>query len=381
MASLIWIRVLAAGALGFIAWHGMLWAIPLSIFVPCLIGAQPTRVAAGAASFAYYAAASSPVIAVAKAYWPSSDGGAVLTWLASAAILSLPWVLCWTRLESLRPWTAAIAIAITAVPPLCIVGWASPLIAAGVLFPNTGWLGLAAVLALAGLLLRKGARVITWLSAAATSLLLNAQVKPLRAPSGWEAEMTRIHRQAKADDFADFAIEERLQRAALSSHARFLVFPEGAVRCWTDATEVFWATAVSDAGKTLLIGARQPIPGSSRYYNSVVIVGEHPRPPIHQRIPVPGGMWNPLRPEGSFALNLFGPGTVDVGGERAAILICYEQLLTWPMLHSALERPTLLIAISNEAWTVATIVPRVQHTCVRAWARLFGLPVISAVNS
>ena len=92
-------------------------------------------------------------------------------------------------------------------------------------------------------------------------------------------------------------------------------------------------------------------------------------------------MWNPFRPQGSFALNLIGPGTVDVGGERAAILICYEQLLTWPMLRSALERPTLLIAISNEAWTAATIVPRVQHTCVRAWARLFGLPVISAINS
>jgi len=213
----------------------------------------------------------------------------------------------------------------------------------------------------------------------ATSLLLNAQVKPVMAPSGWEAEMTRIRRQV--DDFADFAIEERLQRAALSSHARFLVFPEGAVRRWTDATDFFWATAVSHAGKTLLIGAGQPIPGSSRYYNSVVIVGEHPRPPIHQRIPVPGGMWNPFRSKGSFALNLFGPGTVDVGGERAAILICYEQLLTWPMLRSALERPTLLIAISNEAWTQATIVPRVQHTCVRAWARLFGLPVISAINS
>ena len=130
-----------------------------------------------------------------------------------------------------------------------------------------------------------------------------------------------------------------------------------------------------------MIGAGQPIPGSPRHHNSVVIVGEHPRPAVHQRIPVPGGMWNPLRPQGSFAPNLFGPGTVEVGGERAAILICYEQLLTWPILRSALERPTLLIAISNEAWTAATIVPSVQHTCVRAWARLFGLPVISAINS
>jgi apolipoprotein N-acyltransferase len=72
---------------------------------------------------------------------------------------------------------------------------------------------------------------------------------------------------------------------------------------------------------------------------------------------------------------------VDVGGQRAAVLICYEQLLAWPILRSALEHPTLLIAISNEAWTTTTVVPHVQQACARAWARLFGLPLISAINS
>ena len=193
--------------------------------------------------------------------------------------------------------------------------------------------------------------------------------------------MTRIQRPAKADDPADLRIEEQLQHTALSPRARFLVFPEGEVRRRADTTDVFGATEVSDAGRTLLLGAGQAIPGSSRYHNSVVIVGEHPRPAVHPRIPVPGGMWNPLRPGGGFALDLFCPGTVDVGGERAAILIRCEQLLSWPMLCSALERPTLLIAISNEAWAAVTIVPRVQHTCIRAWARTLGLPVISAIIS
>ena len=55
-------------------------------------------------------------------------------------------------------------------------------------------------------------------------------------------------------------------------------------------------------------------------------------------------MWNPFQTRGGVVLNLLGPGTVDVGDQRAAILICYEQLLTWPMLRSAIEKPTLLIA-------------------------------------
>jgi apolipoprotein N-acyltransferase len=131
----------------------------------------------------------------------------------------------------------------------------------------------------------------------------------------------------------------------------------------------------------VLIGAGQAIPGSSQYYNSVVILGNEHREAVHQRIPVPGGMWNPLRPKGAFAADLLAPGTVDVGGQRAAILICYEQILTWPMFRSAVEHPTLLIAISNEAWTSSTAVPRVQRACARAWARLFRLPLISAINS
>jgi apolipoprotein N-acyltransferase len=381
MASLIWFRVATAGAIGLIAWRGQLWAIPLSIVVPCLIAVQPTRSTAGATSFAYYAAASLPVIAVGKAYWPSSDASAILMWIAAATILSLPWFLCWTRLDALRSWTAAMAVSLTALPPLCIIGWASPLLSAGVLFPNSAWFGIAAALALPGLLIHRRTRLIALVIASAASVFLNIHVKEVRRPAGWTGEMTRVYRPPKADDLADFAIEEQLQRAAQSSGAEVLVFPEGAVRLWTDATDAFWAPAVSDVGRTLLIGAGQPIPGSALYYNSVVIVGEHARTAFHQRVPVPGGMWNPLQPEGGVALNLLGPGTVDVRGQRAAILICYEQLLTWPMLRSAVEKPTILVAISNEAWTTATIVPQVQDMCVRSWARLFGLPVISAINS
>jgi apolipoprotein N-acyltransferase len=355
--------------------------MPLSILAPCLIAAQPVRSTAAATSFAYYAAASFPVIGVAEAYWPSSEASAVFMWLAAAALLSLPWFFCWTRKESLRPWTAAIAIVLTALPPLCIIGWASPLLSAGVLFPNSAWFGIAAALALPSLLIHKRTRIVALVVATAASVFLNLHAKPVRRPNGWEGEMTRIHRPRNPDDLTDFVIEEQLRYAARSSDSKVLVFPEGAVRRWTDATDAFWAPTVSHAGKTLLIGAGESIPGTARYYNAVIIFGDHAGPALHQRIPVPGGMWNPFHSDRGVALNLLGPGTVDVGGQRAVVLICYEQLLTWPMLRSAIERPTVLVAISNESWTAATWVPRVQHTCVRAWARLFGLPVISAINS
>ena len=82
MASLIWLRIVAAASIGLIGWCGELWAMPLSVAVPCLIAIQPTRASAAATSLAYYAAASLPVIAVAKAYWPSSEASGVIMWLA-----------------------------------------------------------------------------------------------------------------------------------------------------------------------------------------------------------------------------------------------------------------------------------------------------------
>ena len=136
MASLIWVRLLAAGAIGFVAWRGQFWALPLSLIAPCLIAVQPSRVTAGCTSLVYYGAASLPVIAVSEVYWPSTGGLAVGLWFVAAAVLSLPWFVFWTPRPTLRPCAVTAAILLSAVPPLCIVGWASPLTSAGVLFPG-----------------------------------------------------------------------------------------------------------------------------------------------------------------------------------------------------------------------------------------------------
>jgi hypothetical protein len=225
-ASLIWFRLLAAGAIGFLAWRGQFWAIPLSLIAPCLIAVQPSRILAGSTALAYYSTASLPVIAVSEVYWPANGVLAIALWFAAAVVLSLLWVVFWTRQPALRPFAATAAVLLSGVPPLCIVGWASPLVSAGVLYPGSAWFGIAAVAALPGLLIHRATRMVGLLAATTTSIILNAGSKPINVPKGWEAEMTHIHRSPQQASLTDFFIQDRLQRIVMQSQPAFSFSPK-----------------------------------------------------------------------------------------------------------------------------------------------------------
>jgi hypothetical protein len=90
-------------------------------------------------------------------------------------------------------------------------------------------------------------------------------------------------------------------------------------------------------------------------------------------------MWNP-ETHRSVPLRLFGIGILEVAGERAAILACYELLLSWPIFQSAVERPTLVVGLANDNWAHGTTIPVAQQVAVTAWARLFRFSKLLALN-
>ena len=101
---------------------------------------------------------------------------------------------------------------------------------------------------------------------------------------------------------------------------------------------------------------------------------------FYQRVPVPVGMWRPFS-RISVPLRLNAPGVLAIDHQRAAVLICYEQMLTFPILASMLQHPTVIVGISNTFWVDHTTIPRYQATALRGWAKLFRLPYFLAVNS
>jgi apolipoprotein N-acyltransferase len=111
----------------------------------------------------------------------------------------------------------------------------------------------------------------------------------------------------------------------------------------------------------------------------VLIIRGREQTVFEQRVPVPIGMWRPFDHTG-VPLHLNGASVLPVAGERAAVLICYEQLLTWPIVTSMLHHPTVIVAVANDHWATGTTIPDFQLSAVHAWARLISVPYVSATN-
>ncbi len=341
--------------------------------------------------FSYYAAASWPLIPGARAFFGLQGTpliGLVLC-VATAALLALPWGLLFTRRRGKGALFLPLCVLLTAIPPLGIIGWASPLFSAGVLFPGSRWFGLALIIVFLSLFRFKPAASVVSLTVCA--FVFHFQYTQPQLPAGWEAVNTNYGGVGQGDpDFAtEYNTHQSMQATILESHAAVLLFPEHLVTHWNESTEAFWAdtlTSVAAQHRTILIGAgispqttpRKPF-AQNRYLNVLLARGEENSALYQERIPIPIAMWKPLGNDG-VPLNLFARGTIRVRNQNAAVLICYEQALVWPFLSSALEHPTILLTASNDYWAKNTRIPAIQQSTAASWARLFHLPVLSAAN-
>jgi hypothetical protein len=372
--------------LGAVAWSGHDACLALSFgFLPLFL-LQANRWAAYKVALAYYAGATWPLVPGANTFFRPHHPFwlALMLWLTASVFLAIPWGLFHFRSWPACFWSVPLALAATSLPPLGLIGWASPLTSAGILFPGTGWLGISAVLLLPwGMTYRP--RVGLPLGGAL--VVLANVIYPGDPPPRvtWEAVNTTFGRSEleHTDPILEFQHADWIQQRALSSSAKVIVFPETAVPRWNDATEAFWEPtllALGASGKTIVFGATVPLAASSQRFNAVIVRGASEPTLFCQRIPVPISMWKPLSQDG-FPLHLTGRGSLGVAGERVAVLICYELLLTWPLLTVSLERPTILIGLANDYWASQTCIPTVQHSALTAWARLFRLPKLMAVNT
>lgn len=380
-------RALPALALSVsvVAWSGRLLTIPLALLLLLLLSAAMTRGVAFVTSVAYYAGATWQIVPGAATFFGhhANPIQVLSLWAGASLLLATPWAILWSQRPAARLWRVPLALLLLAIPPLGVIGCASPLVAAGLLFPGTAWFGLALTALVCGLLSSYPALGLALALVFATPAHLFYRSRP--APPDWRAESTHFGGVGldTPTPLADYHAAQSIQQTALRSDARVILFPETVVTNWNPGTDLFWKPTIDtlrEQGKTMLVGANVFDSTSQHYFNNIVIRGAEERPDFVQRIPIPVAMWTPLRKTG-VPVQLAKPGTVMIAGQNAAILICYEQLLVWPVATSFMQHPTLLLGTANDYWARNTTIPDIQRACLESWARLFRVPLLWAQNT
>ena len=366
-------------ATGAIGWSGHPLTFALGIAFPALWAFAPSRTVAGLVSLAHFLAASRGLPEGVAIFFGSDMSMGLALWLVASLMFVIVHAGLWTSKTGWhRPLRYAIAAILMSLPPFGIVGWASPITAAGVLFPGAGWYGLAAtaigLLAMTtkvwpiATLVLGGA--FAW--SAATSTVPNL-------PHGWVGVDTKFG--AGHGEFAGF-FQHRETIAAVKAAAakgrKVVVLPESAAGMWTPTVERLWLRELEDLDVTVNLGA---IVLDGQGYDNVMveISGEGSRVLYRERMPVPVSMWQPWTSGGANALFFANP-VVEFAGVRIAPLICYEQLIIWPVIQSMLFAPDALVATGNAWWTGNTNIVAIQRASAEAWASLFGLPLVMAFN-
>jgi len=360
-------------------------ALPVAMLFPALWAMSPSRKVAALVSAGYFLAASRGLPQGVANFYSSDLWPGLLLWMAASLSFVAVHAALWTRDPGMGRAVRYLAAAVlTGLPPFGITGWAHPLTAAGVLFPGWGWWGLLAT--------ATGLLVVTtrfwpaaaialgalWLWSAATWTGPNLPEEwrgvDLELGQGLGRDVSRGHHRGLI----------ATARRSASQGAQVVVFPESALGFWTPTVARLWREGLNGLDVTVVAGAAA-IDGQG-YDNVMVTVGSRAGDILYkERMPVPVSMWQPwLRwtgQGGGAHAHLFANPVVEIAGTRIAPLICYEQLLLWPVLQSMLHSPDVIVATGNGWWTEGTSIVAIQKANVTAWAKLFDLPVVMSFNT
>ncbi len=382
MTAVLVSLAVVAGAVG---WSGRASLLPAATFFPLLWARSPTRIAAALVAAGYFLAASRGLPAGVAQFFAADLWVGLCFWIVAALSFVAVHAVLWTvRRGWAKPARYLMVLGLTAFPPLGITGWAHPLTAAGILFPGWGWWGLLALTAgLIGLVTRIGPAIAIalsglwlWSAASGTNQIL---------PVGWRG----VDLEMGASLGRDRSLQRQRNLIALvqevaGSGAAVVVLPESALGFWTPTLERLWREGLQGVSVTVVAGAA--VINANGYDNVMVAIdGGGGRVLYHERMPVPVSMWRPWErwtgETGGARANLFANPVVEVAGRKIAPLICYEQLVLWPILQSMLYRPDAIVLIGNGWWTTGGNIIAIQRASAKAWSALFGVPLVISFNS
>jgi hypothetical protein len=233
-------RLAALAVMGVAVSFALPTGIATSILVPALVLRQRNRRSSFAGAMLYYAAASWAVVPASLSFM-GHDTSLVtpfFLWCCAAVLLASPWPLLWSRQRNQFWWRIPAGLALGIVPPLGIIGWASPVTAAGLLFPGTEWVGLTAAVVLAGAVaaIPHGALLVGVPCILAANAFYSGDPT---SPVGWAGIDTNFDHSQNSDPLAAYTRMQSIQALLRASNANVLILPESIIEDWTEATDLF----------------------------------------------------------------------------------------------------------------------------------------------
>lgn len=382
---------LAGGVLAFVAWTGPEWA-GLATILPLLWIAAKNRTIAALTVFAYYMVGARSTPDSAWAFFQTSHANiyGIALWIAASALQSAPWVIGWkaspTRTEFVS--RLGLVLVVLTIPPVGMIGWLNPLLAASSVFPGMGWGSIAIgvlLLLLFPMAWLYGQRRI---AICAVILLAGGQLLPQTphgvAPPTWVAMETKWGGPPKPATVGEFM---RWKLIALNAEKQFdagatvVVFPEQIAGPSGANAEVFLAAYLKPqlaAGKVLIFGST--VTEQGKLFNVATILTSSSRERYQARQSVPVAMWKPWTQE-SFDPSWMRRSKFDVADRQVAFSVCFEDFLFGLGLLSFLhERPEIIVSVANAWWAVGNGEIDVQHLHVKLLARIFDVPLVRAIN-
>lgn len=408
------VACIAAGVTGAIAL--LAWQQPLSLLLllllPAIMNLLPQwRWWPFAVACIYFGAANAELPAIiAKLY--DTPPGPILQ-VGAPLLLSIlqasPFAIYRAdRAPGERAARMAAALLVLTLPGIGFIAWRNPLLIAGLIFPQTGALGLLGALGLYASMAgggihpprrwhARGTAIAS--SAALLSVLLavGALTRDYLHPvpgnlAGWWGVDTFIAPQSKRDPLVitpDVPADQisALAKDGLKLGASVLVFPESVLAPLTPANQVAMLDITEQARKTgaiLLVGETIQTPGDGgalAWRNTVRAFGAAHGTVDESRLPMPLGNWRlrggvPARP---FASDIVRINTRD-GVVPAAFSLCYEDTILWPHRGLLTGQARVMVSMANAWATLGTRGDETQQMSARLLARLAGVPLVRARN-
>jgi hypothetical protein len=362
--------------------------------VPILWTLAESRYAAFAVILAYKLAASRGLLPGAAvflsedhAFWQAS-----LLYFLMPLGVSLPFLVLWDSEPKFKAMMLIPAFLIAyLLPPLSLIGIINPLIASGTIFKGWGFAGIMTMLAVYVFcaVSRKAAYSILCVMAAFAILAPNSWYEPPK-PEGIMPVDTSFGRLGSGSfnfgrdyERADIVFSELRNRIGKDAAADIVILPETIAGRLNRTGLELWRNEIQHLfpDKTVIFGAELPTGDGRKYDNAILMAHEGRIAYIRQRIPVPFSMYKgPLAQTGA-NLHLWECGILPLSGDRkAAVIVCYEAFLTWPLVSSMIQKPGEIICVANLWWCRETSLPVSQKRIVSLWSLLFGVPAVFAWN-